>query len=83
ADTPAMPEAEPKVKPVAAPKAEGEVKPKSDITTEANVEALPEATPQLVKRVHALYEQLGREDVRAVEAAEKAQLASRKDDAPK
>ncbi len=30
-------------------------------------------TPQLVKRVHALYEELGRADVRAVEEAEKAQ----------
>ena len=30
-------------------------------------------TPQLVKRVHELYEQLGREEVRAVQGWEKAQ----------
>jgi len=29
-------------------------------------------TPQLVKRVHELYEELGREEVRAVEDLEKA-----------
>jgi H+-transporting ATPase len=33
----------------------------------------PDVSPQLVKRVHGLYEQLGREDVRAVEDWEKAQ----------
>jgi hypothetical protein len=30
-------------------------------------------TPQLVKRVHELYEQLGRDEVQAVEDLEKAQ----------
>jgi H+-transporting ATPase len=30
-------------------------------------------TPQLVKRVHELYEELGREEVRAVEDMEKAE----------
>jgi H+-transporting ATPase len=32
-----------------------------------------EVTPELARRVHALYEELGREDVRAVEDAEKAE----------
>jgi H+-transporting ATPase len=33
----------------------------------------PDATPQLVKRVHELYEQLGREDVQTVQNFEKAE----------
>jgi H+-transporting ATPase len=33
----------------------------------------PEVSPQLVKRVHELYEQLGRQDVRAVDDWDKAQ----------
>jgi H+-transporting ATPase len=33
----------------------------------------PDLTPQLVKRVHELYEQLGREEVRAVEDLEKTE----------
>ena len=36
-------------------------------------------TPQLVKRVHELYEELGREEVRAVEKLEKAEREIRKD----
>jgi H+-transporting ATPase len=35
------------------------------------------ATPQLVARVHALYEELGREDVRAVQEADKKDKAAR------
>jgi len=37
-------------------------------------------TPQLVKKVHELYEQLGREEVRAVEEFETAQKADQKDE---
>jgi hypothetical protein len=37
-------------------------------------------TPQLVKRVHELYEELGREDVRAVQDWEKAAGEIRKDE---
>jgi hypothetical protein len=36
-------------------------------------------TPQLVNRVHELYEELGREEVRAVEKLEKAERQIRKD----
>jgi hypothetical protein len=36
-------------------------------------------TPQIVKRVHELYEELGREEVRAVEDLEKAQRENRKE----
>jgi hypothetical protein len=37
-------------------------------------------SPELVKRVHKLYEELGREDVRAVEDLEKAGRDGRKDE---
>jgi hypothetical protein len=36
-------------------------------------------TPQIVKRVHQLYEELGREDLRAVEDLEKAEQENRND----
>ena len=56
-------------------------------TPEAKVESEPEAkakttsdlTPQVVKRVHDLYEELGRKDVQAVEELEKAERENRKD----
>ena len=57
-------EAKPEVKPVTA--TSGESKPEAKEETPANL------TPQLVKRVHELYEQLGREEVKAVEDLEKA-----------
>jgi H+-transporting ATPase len=40
---------------------------------EAKDKPQPEVAPQLVKRVHELYEQLGREDVQAVQDWEKAE----------
>lgn len=57
--------------------------------SEANVEPKPKAkdelpsdlTPQIVKRVHEFYEELGRENVRAVEDLEKAKQGARKDEA--
>ena len=62
-------------------KPDGKAKPKHErkAEPEAKAEPQPEAktpsdvTPQLVKRVHELYEELGREDVRAVQDWEKAQ----------
>jgi H+-transporting ATPase len=39
---------------------------------EAKDKTQPDVTPQLVKRVHELYEQLGREDVQTVQDWEKA-----------
>jgi len=52
------------------------VEPKPDAKTEnkaeTNGKSAAEATPQLVKRVHEFYEQLGREDVRAVEESDQA-----------
>ena len=56
-------------------------------TPEAKAEPTPEAkgktpsdlTPQRIKRVHELYEELGREGVRAVQDWEKAEREIRKD----
>jgi H+-transporting ATPase len=42
-------------------------------TPEAKDKTQPDATPQLVKRVHQLYEQFGREDVQTVQNFEKAE----------
>ena len=45
---------------------------KAETKSEPNVKPAGGVSPQLVKRVHEFYEQLGREDVRAVEEAEQA-----------
>ena len=58
--------AEAEAKPTVEPKPESKVEPKP----EAKVETPSDVSPQLVKRVHKLYEELGREDVRAVEELE-------------
>jgi H+-transporting ATPase len=51
------------------PDAKATVRPKITVThePEAGIETPFDPTPQLVKRVHQLYEELGREDVRAVQ----------------
>ena len=82
-------EAEPKPEAKAEPKPEAKAEPKPEAKAEAKPEAKaesnPEAktpsdlTPQIVKRVHELYEELGREDVREVEEWEKAERETRKD----
>ncbi len=54
-------------KPAAAPVPSAEPQPEPKTRTSSDL------TPQLVKRVHELYEGLGREDVRAVEDWEKAE----------
>jgi H+-transporting ATPase len=64
--------AEPKSDAKAAPKPESKVDAKAEPKPDSRVQTQQEVTPQLVKRVHELYEQLGREDVRAVEDWEKA-----------
>ena len=73
ATTDAKPEAKPEPKTEPAP----EVKP------EAKVEPPSDLTPQLIKRVHKLYEELGREDVRAVQELEQAQQEMHKDEPQK
>jgi hypothetical protein len=60
------------------------VEPKPDAQTETkpepNAKPAAEVSPQLVKKVHKFYEQLGREDVRAVEELEKAEREGQKDE---
>ncbi|MEP6969288.1 MAG: hypothetical protein ABJA49_02525, partial [Betaproteobacteria bacterium] len=58
-------QAEPNPQAKAAPKAEPEAGPQSDLT------------PQLIERVHKLYEDLGRQDIQAVEELETAQRKGR------
>jgi len=88
-------EPEPEVKAEAKPEGKAEPKPevkaeakpeaKAEPEREVKAEPKPEAetpsdlTPGIVKRVHELYEELGREDVREVQDWEKAQRETRKD----
>jgi HlyD family secretion protein len=60
-----------------------EVKPeaKAEPTPETKAKAPSELTPQIIQRVHELYEELGREEVRAVQEWEKAKGEMRKDKA--
>jgi len=72
-------------------KADSKLESKAQPNAEAEVESMPaakadpkpeggwkpDATPALVERVHELYEQLGREDVRAVQDWDKAHPAER------
>jgi H+-transporting ATPase len=46
---------------------------------EAKVKSPPDSTPDVVKRVHALYEQLGREDVQAAQDWDKAHADQKSD----
>ncbi len=66
------------------PKPEPKPEPKSEVKTELKPEETPvptrDLTPQLVKRVHELYEKLGREEVRAVEELEMAEQKNQKDE---
>ena len=64
--------AEPEAKP-----AEPEAKPAEP---EAKAETPSEVTPETVKRVHRLYEELGREDVQAVQDWDKAQGETREEE---
>ena len=68
-------DAEPKPEAKAEPKTEAKVEPKPEAKTDASQ---PPVAPQVVRRVHELYEQLGREDVRAVQAWEDLQRESQK-----
>jgi H+-transporting ATPase len=60
--------ADPQPQAKALAKSEIKVEPETD----AHTGAPPDVPPQLVKRVHDLYEKLGREDIRAVEDWERA-----------
>jgi H+-transporting ATPase len=69
--------AEPKADAAAEPKADAPAEPAPDAKADAPAEPAPTVTPRLVERVHDLYEELGREDVRAVQDWEKAQAEDR------
>jgi H+-transporting ATPase len=79
-DLTAVPPSAVKSEPKPEPKADAEptdnVEPKPDSKVETkpepNAKPAAEVSPQLVKKVHKFYEQLGREDVRAVEESDQA-----------
>jgi H+-transporting ATPase len=74
---PSTAKAEPKPDSKTAAKPTDKVEPKPDAQTETkpepNAKPAAEISPQLVKKVHTFYEQLGREDVRAVQKADEAE----------
>jgi hypothetical protein len=72
---------EPKTEAKAQPEPEVKAEPKPEAKAESKLEAKTpsDLTPQIVKRVHELYEELGREDVREVEEWEKTERETRKD----
>ena len=74
--SPSEVKAEPKadIKKDAKPTDAVEPKPDAKVETKSatNGKSAAGASPQLVKRVHEFYEQLGREDVRAVEESDQA-----------
>jgi len=86
-DTKIEPKAETKTEPKPESKEESKADPKAQAKSESTLKAEPkpepkaktpsDLTPQIVERVHALYEQLGREEVRAVEDLEKAEPETR------
>ena len=73
---PSAAKAEPKPDLKADAKPTDKVEPKPDAKAETkpepNAKPAVEVSPQLVKKVHKFYEQLGREDVRAVEESDQA-----------
>ena len=85
----AEPQTEATVEPKLEAKEDAKSEAKDDAKPEAKDDAKPEAkaktpsdlTPPIVKRVHELYEELGREDVRSVQAWDKAEQENRNDEA--
>jgi H+-transporting ATPase len=78
----AKPDAKPA--PASAPDAKAEAKPdaKPAPASEPASQTPSDLTPRLVERVHALYEELGRQDVLAVQEFERAQAAKKKEFVP-
>jgi H+-transporting ATPase len=77
-------EAKPDAKAAPATEAKAEVKPdaKAAAAPAAKVKTPTDLTPKLVERVHALYEELGRQDVLAVQELERAQETSKEKTVP-
>ena len=72
-------ESNPKAKPDSKPEVKDDPKTEAKVQPEPETQSPPDVTPQLVKRVHELYEELGREEVKAVQDWEKANQQTRKD----
>ncbi len=72
--------ADPKSDGIEEPKLEAKTEAKPEIKDESQPEDKPafEVTPELVKRVHELYEELGREDVKAVQDWERTKRTNPK-----
>ena len=60
------------------PESKPETNPAAFPQPETKVSTSPDVRPDIIKRVHELYEHLGREDVQAVEEKEKAERDARK-----
>ena len=83
---------EPKTEIKAEPKPEAKAEPRPEVKAEPKTETKAQSKPQakadppadlnlhIVKRVHELYEELGRDDVRAVEEWEKAERETRENE---
>ena len=69
-----------KAEPKPETKAEPQPETKAEPQPETKIKTPSDLTPGLVKRVHELYEELGRKDVKAVEDWEKAEKDIRKDE---
>ena len=74
---------EPEVKPGPKPEVKVESEPEAEVQPKAEAKARTpsDLTPQIFTRLHELYEELGREDVKAAIALEKAEGETRKNDA--
>jgi len=72
-------EAKPDAKAAATPEAEAGAKPETKAAgaSEVKTKATTDLTPKLVERVHALYEELGRQDVLAVQELEQSAKTSK------
>jgi H+-transporting ATPase len=76
-------ESKPDDKDVPKPEVKAESKPETKVEPKSEAKTPSEVTPQLIKRVHELYEELGREEVRAVQEWEKKEQEAHKDEPDK
>jgi len=76
-------ESKPDDKDVPKPEVKAESKPETKVEPKSEAKTPSEVTPQLIKRVHELYEELGREEVRAVQEWEKKEQEAHQDEPDK
>ena len=72
-------ESKPEAKPESKPAVKDESKPEAKVQPKPEAQSPSDVTPQLVKRVHELYEELGREEVKAVQEWDKANQQTQED----